>query len=850
MVELSKPLNAAKVLSKKPAYISDSNPRGSFVDEIRSYGFQKVPATPVIGKVERIVAPDDKKGKQSGWYFYNEIPDDYQPGAFIGIGVFGSWKNNPERVVWSSKRKDAMSSAEAARFEEQLKAEKMAREEELKQRRAEAAEKAKSIWKDATTAPDEHPYLAGKDVHGHGVKVSRGKIIVPVKENDELVSLQFIDTHGGKKFLGGGKTKGCSFRIEGKYDVVYVCEGFATGATLHEVTFATVYVAFNAGNLLEVTSAAKDAHPDSEIVIAGDDDHSTDGNPGRSKAAAAGDVMRCKVIFPEVEGDDTDFNDMARAKGEEAVKDRIASQLAAPGVSLFGGEPLDLLSKFNPMEFPVEILPPVLRDVTREQSELIGSDPAIFALSALVVCASAISDKLKIQPKQLDSTYTDSARLWGAIMGPPSTRKTPAIGKAMGPVKAMQVQWTQKDAPLLAEFVLKEKIYKARETAYVKRQANKTPETKNTPPDKPEKPPSRRTYVEDITVEALSGVLADNDRGILTYADELSGFFGSFGAYNPGKASKDRAHYLELWNGGPRQVDRVGSGSTLVPNWGSCLLGGIQPEPMRKIANKIEDDGLLQRFLPVICRDAKMEIDRRPDMDAINAYKNLVQTLYWYEPPDEPLKLSADAQVIRKKFLEFATQAGVLGALSPKLGAHLGKYGGIFERMLLVFHVVESLGAGTCVPNTISEQTAAIVSDLMRKFFFSHAAAFYLDILGDTPDHTAAQAVAGYILASGASEITNRMLQANVRQLREFNQRERQRIMDTLTMSSWVAPVESNKPSGPTKWTVNPRVHELFKARADQERKKRDTAKEAIKATVRDIQGIYVDDVDGDFDPK
>lgn len=334
----------------KQAYVTDDNPRESFIDEMRSYGFQP-PSLPVLGKIDRIPAPNEKPGKKSGWYIYNEIQDDYKPGSWIGIGVFGSWRSDPERVVWTSKRRESMSASESARFEEQLRAEKIARDEELATRRALAAEKAATIWAEATPAPSEHPYLTKKGVQAHGVRVSRGQIVVPVYSNGALVSLQFIDVDGGKKFLSGGKTGGCAFKIEGHADTVYVAEGFATGATLHEVTGATVYVAFNAGNLLEATSAAKDAHPGAEIVIAGDDDHNTPGNPGRAKANAAGDVMRVKVIFPEVDGDDTDFNDMARTRGVEAFK---AMLMAATSLDRLQEENKRLKSKHDP--FPSHCL--------------------------------------------------------------------------------------------------------------------------------------------------------------------------------------------------------------------------------------------------------------------------------------------------------------------------------------------------------------------------------------------------------------------------------------------------------------------------------------------------------------
>ena len=348
-------------IPEKPSAYECENPRTAFMDELASYGFeervgQKLSATPELGKIVRVAASNDKKGKQSGWYWYSEFTDDFKPGALIGVGVFGNWKGHPEKVVWTSKRKDSMSPAESARLDEQMTAARIARELELEAKRKAAATKAQEIWAEATDAPADHPYLAAKGIQPHGTRISLGKIVVPVMEKGEIVSVQFIDAKGNKRFLGGGKTKGCHYAIGEPSGTVYVAEGFSTGATIHEATGDRVYVAYNAGNLLEATSAAKDENPDAHIIIAGDDDHKTDGNPGRSKADAAGDVLHCKVIYPEVEGDDTDFNDMARREGINSVrkllKGRSLEELAvayqkSPSAPEFPAHCLDIDGPFG-----------------------------------------------------------------------------------------------------------------------------------------------------------------------------------------------------------------------------------------------------------------------------------------------------------------------------------------------------------------------------------------------------------------------------------------------------------------------------------------------------------------------
>ena len=100
---------------------------------------------------------------------------------------------------------------------------------------------------------------------------------------------------------------------------ILICEGFATGATLHEETGHPVLCAMNAGNLLPVATAARSAWACAELVICADNDRQTEGNPGLTYATAAAKATGAKLIVPEfpegVAG--SDFNDLAmlRRKG-------------------------------------------------------------------------------------------------------------------------------------------------------------------------------------------------------------------------------------------------------------------------------------------------------------------------------------------------------------------------------------------------------------------------------------------------------------------------------------------------------------------------------------------------------
>lgn len=95
--------------------------------------------------------------------------------------------------------------------------------------------------------------------------------------------------------------------------MLLICEGFATGATLHEESGYPVLCAMTSGNLKAVAMAAKAKCPDAELVICADNDRFTAGNPGLTKAKEAAKAVGAKVTFPRFPegGAGTDFNDLA-----------------------------------------------------------------------------------------------------------------------------------------------------------------------------------------------------------------------------------------------------------------------------------------------------------------------------------------------------------------------------------------------------------------------------------------------------------------------------------------------------------------------------------------------------------
>jgi putative DNA primase/helicase len=65
---------------------------------------------------------------------------------------------------------------------------------------------------------------------------------------------------------------------------VVIAEGYATAATIAQHAKVPAIAAFDSGNLLAVATSIRERCKDKQIIIAGDDDHRLESNPGRAKA--------------------------------------------------------------------------------------------------------------------------------------------------------------------------------------------------------------------------------------------------------------------------------------------------------------------------------------------------------------------------------------------------------------------------------------------------------------------------------------------------------------------------------------------------------------------------------------
>ena len=313
----------------------DANPVEQFAEALHESGLQLDGAPQMDGQLHRVRADGDHGAERSGAYRGHL---DGRPAGFIQnhrTGVKQNWKASGQAAALDARDRAQMA-AEAAQKRHD-------RAHEREQQAERVAQQVDAIWT-AATPVEAHPYLAEKGVQSHGLRQDEaGRLLVPVQDADgRLWSVQKIGPDGFKQFQEGGRVEGGHFVIGDARQPgpLLIAEGYATAATLHEITDMPAIVAFNAGNLLPVAQTYRALDPDRVIYIAGDDDRQRaaelDGqgrpkvNVGRVKAEEAALAIGSQAVFPSFApgSDGTDWNDLAQMQGRGNAASNLRTALA------------------------------------------------------------------------------------------------------------------------------------------------------------------------------------------------------------------------------------------------------------------------------------------------------------------------------------------------------------------------------------------------------------------------------------------------------------------------------------------------------------------------------------------
>lgn len=671
-----------------------------------------------------------------------------------------------------------------------------------------------AVWRDAVPATAAHGYIASKRGLPEGLRVVpadsklmvnrqsvAGWLAVPLYDDGELATLQFVGPGGGK-LTAPGPMRGW-FTVGGPIApgaTVYVCEGIGQAWSAHQATQAPAVVAFGLARMKAAAQAL--AEQGARVVLVAD-------VGAEATIEKAAKEIGCAWISPPAElGKNGDINDLHRRDGLEAVAQLLegAHEPEQAGQSRDEGpyadtwpRPANLFREIAAPRFDQADVPPAIRRMAEAFASSTGFDISGAIVAATVAAAAGIDDRFRLAVRP-DSDWFESARLWAVLIGTPSAGKSPTLRAAVDGLKTLH-------SDLFAKW--------RKENAEVKES---------------ERAPTPAVLTNDATTEALADRLRDNPRGILMLTEEFASWIGGIDAYRDGAGARNRGEWLQLYDGGPHQVDRVKRGSFLVPNWGASVLAACTPAGLRDQLRKLPDDGLIHRFIPCVMA-APADPAGGNAREALREWSALTKQLYEATTCDAGtncLRISTQARLTfenETRAIRDAVDAAY--ELSPALASHLGKHPGMLARVALTFHLVDRR-QGDAIETDTMEMSARFMRTVRR-----HAAAMFLGILSTAPALEVARGLARSIAADDHRPVAigrNYMTQ-RCRAFRQAQDFERRLAVQALEDAHWLAPVPESRAYGgwgASEWAVNPAVFELFAAEGEAHRQRRQALREIL----------------------
>jgi putative DNA primase/helicase len=312
------------------------DPRAEFAAVLRSIGGIVDGDHPIMnGEAQRIPAHDDKRGDRTIFYVahVDGVPNGYAE------------NNRTKEVVRWKARGQLLSQEAKAELLAQAEQKRYVRRQAEQQMYDATSKRLSEELRDLGHSSETTEYHKAKQIDATlGAPVRNGDVLVPGYDSQgKLWTIQYIKADGTKRFAKDSRKHGC-FHVVGAPNsaaalqkiavspVVVIAEGYATAATIAEQPNVCAVAAFDSGNLLAVATAVREQHKGKVIIIAGDDDHLLETNPGRTKALEAAAAIKGVAIFPQLSAEQkqrgmTDFNDLA-SQNPEIVASQFQQVLA------------------------------------------------------------------------------------------------------------------------------------------------------------------------------------------------------------------------------------------------------------------------------------------------------------------------------------------------------------------------------------------------------------------------------------------------------------------------------------------------------------------------------------------
>lgn len=473
-------------------------------------------------------------------------------------------------------------------------------------------------------------------------------------------------------------------------------------------------------------------------------------------------------------------------------------------------------NRSNLIEFPVNALPPILREMAFAVARTTSTDVSMAATALLSSVSYCFSGQFRIVGKK---DHSEPLVIDSLIVAEASFKKSPVMKLISQPYQNYVQEYNEKNKALILENQAKKKVLANKLTVLEKKTDADTKEMSDLSMElsKITNADFRRIIVDDITPESLIRQLAKNGT-LLMMSDEA----GSLGNFN-GRYSTNGAPNLDLllksWNGETFISDRITRESVVLhkPYVSICLA--CQPYIWDSMIGNMafRGSGFLARLVYCFPKDLRgtRKYDTEPIPDNLaESYKKLIYALLNYKfqrfetgQSDEKLLFLDERAKVEYVFLhdQFVEKQLVTDmAFCSDWG---GKFHGLVLRICGLLHCIKAVLNGD-KPDAVKVSFDTMCNAIEIGHYF-RLQAIYAYGLGDTDNQTLqAERILAKLRSKNISQIKQNELYKLCRCKLFKNAQEFGEVVTLLEeygyLRSEMIPGANNNPKSCTMLYINP----------------------------------------------
>ena len=406
-----------------------------------------------------------------------------------------------------------------------------------------------------------------------------------------------------------------------------------------------------------------------------------------------------------------------------------------------------------------EVFGPIWAAWIAKAAEAKAAPPDYVVAGLLSVAGATIGNTRWASPW---AGWAEPPIIWAMAIGTPSMNKSPGFDAVLSPLRKLEREARKRVDAEVSDWKDRAEVAKIAEAAWKEGVKAAMKEGKDVPAKptsaNPGSEPVRpRFALTDATVEKIGAILASQPRGALVFRDELAGWLGGMTRYSGG--GSDRPFWLEAYGGRAFMVERMGRDPVYVDFLSVGVLGGIQPDRLKSLLFKTDDDGLLARFLPVWPHPAPI---KRPTAGSDDGFLSAaLERLIALEMPaneDGTLRpwyvpFSEDAATLFQDYRETVRrwEAGAEGLLL----SFTGKLPGLAVRLSLILAYLDYAADGREQPSEIGVNHLGRAAHFVETYVLPMARRAYADV-SIPKEERAARRLVSIIRESNLERFTSR----------------------------------------------------------------------------------------------